>query len=52
MLKNKKHDIIINDYENIKRKHLIKLANLMLVNQEKFVKLKNKHISDKFLKNF
>lgn len=51
-MKNKKHDKIINDFENSKKKHLIKLANLMLANQKIFDKLKEKSISNNFLKNF
>jgi len=47
-----KHNKIINSYPKIKSSHLEKLATKMLKNDEKFRKLKEKKISDNFLKNF
>lgn len=52
MKKHKKHNDIINDFENTKRKHLDKLATKMLKNQETLDKLKEKSINPKFLDNF
>jgi len=52
MKKSKKHQKIIRDYETQKAKHLEKLANKMLENDEKLNKLKNKETSLKFLKYF
>jgi hypothetical protein len=50
--KHKKHDDIINDFENQKRKHLEKLGTKILVKQEKLDKLKEKHINTNFFKLF
>jgi hypothetical protein len=50
--KHKKHDDIINDYDNQKRRHLEKLATKQLKNDETFQKLKNKPIDPDFLKMF
>lgn len=52
ILKNKKHDKIINDYKNIKSKHLEKIADEMLKNQDKIDKLKEKKSKGDFLKLF
>ena len=51
-MKHKKHDSIINDYQNTKSKHLEKLATKMLENDEKFRTLKSKQMSTKFLNLF
>jgi hypothetical protein len=51
-LKHKNHDKILNDFNNTKRKHLKKLADKMLNNQEKMDKLKEKKINPNFLNNF
>ena len=48
----KKHDAIVNDYDNQKSKHLDKLASTMLKNDEKADKLKSKKMKGDFLKNF
>lgn len=51
-IKRKKHDQIINDYDKIKSKHLEKLANKMLKDEEKKSLLKNKVIKGDFLDKF
>ena len=48
----KKHNQIVKDYDNQKSKHLEKLTDKMLKNDEKFSKLKEKPIKGDFLKNF
>jgi hypothetical protein len=50
--KHKKHDQIINDYDKIKSKHLEKLANKMLKDDDKNNKLKDKNIKGDFLDKF
>jgi hypothetical protein len=50
--KNKKHDKIVNDFNNQKQKHLEKLATKMLDDQDKINKLKEKNINTDFLKLF
>jgi hypothetical protein len=50
--KHKKHDKIVNDYDNQKQKHLEKLASKMLENEEKFRILKDKKIKGNFLDLF
>jgi hypothetical protein len=50
--KHKKHDKIVNDYDNQKQKHLERLATKMLENEEKFRILKEKKINNKFLDLF
>jgi hypothetical protein len=50
--KHKKHDSIVNDFENQKQKHLEKLATKLLDVEEKNQRLKTKKISNKFLDNF
>jgi len=51
-IKRKKHDKLVNDYENQKRKHLDRLGKKMLDNDEKFRKLRDKEINDDFLDLF
>ena len=51
-IKRKKHDKLINDYDNQKNKHLERLAKKMLENDEKFSKLREKGINDSFLDLF
>jgi len=51
-IKRKKHDQIINDYDKIKSRHLEKLANKMLKDDEKYNKLKSKQIKGNFLDEF
>jgi len=51
-IKRKKHDQIINDYDKIKSRHLEKLANKMLKDDEKYNKLKSKQIKGNFLNEF
>ncbi len=51
-IKRKKHDKIINDYDKIKSRHLEKLADKMLKNDEKHNKLKSKQIKGNFLDEF
>jgi hypothetical protein len=48
----KKHDKIVKDYDKQKSKHLEKLTDKMLKNDEKAEKLKSKPIKGNFLKNF
>ena len=48
----KKHQAIVNDFDNQKSKHLDKLATQMLKNDEKANKLKSKPVKGYFLKNF
>ena len=50
--KNKKHDKIVNDFDNQKQKHLEKLATKMLDEQEKLNKLKDKKLNTDFLDLF
>ena len=49
---NKKHHKITKDYDKQKSKHLEKLTDKMLKNDEKANKLKSKPIKGDFLKNF
>ena len=51
-IKRKKHDQIVNDYDKIKSKHLEKLANKMLKDEEKNSLLKSKVIKGNFLDKF
>jgi len=51
-IKRKKHDQIVNDYDKIKSKHLEKLANKMLKDEEKNNLLKSKTIKGDFLDKF
>jgi len=52
MIKHKKHDKLVKDYEKQKSEHLDKLATKMLKNDEKMQKLKGKSINKKFLNLF
>ena len=51
-IKRKKHDQIINDYDKIKSRHLEKLANKMLKDEEKRDNLRLKTIKGEFLNKF
>ena len=51
-MKNKKHNKIVNDYSKIKSKHLDKLANRILKDDEKKEELKKYKLSKKFLDIF
>ena len=50
--KHRKHDKLVNDYENQKNKHLEKLATKTLEEQEKLSKLKEKKVNKNFLDLF
>jgi hypothetical protein len=50
--KNRKHDKIVKDYEKTKRKHLEKLADKMLEEQDKIDKLREKKSNGDFLELF
>jgi len=50
--KKRKHDKLVNDYANQKSKHLEKLADKMLEDQEKLSKLREKKTDGKFLDLF
>ena len=52
LLKIKKHDRIVNDFDKQKSKHVEKLATQMLKKDEQFQKLKEKKIDTNFLKLF
>jgi hypothetical protein len=49
---NKKHHKIIKDYDKQKSKHLEKLTDKMLKNDEKAQQLKTKQMKGDFLTNF
>ena len=49
---NKKHHKIIKDYDKQKNKHIEKLTDIMLKNDEKAQLLKSKTMKGDFLKNF
>jgi len=51
-IKNKKHQDIVNDFDNIKQSHLEKLASKSLENQEIFSILKDKKIDKNILDLF
>ena len=51
-IKKSKHDQIVNDYDKIKSKHLEKLANKMLKDDERNELLKTKKIKGDFLTKF
>tara|TARA_R110000744_G_scaffold164797_1_gene281882 strand:+ start:286 stop:462 length:177 start_codon:yes stop_codon:yes gene_type:complete len=51
-IKIKKHDQIVNDYDKIKSKHLERLANKILKDDEKRDNLRLKHIKGNFLDKF
>ena len=50
--KKRKHDKLVNDYEAQKSKHLEKLADKMLEDQERLSKLRDKKTDGKFLDLF
>jgi hypothetical protein len=50
--KKRKHDKLVNDYDNQKSKHLEKLADKMLEDQERLSKLRDKKSDGKFLDLF
>jgi hypothetical protein len=52
LIKKKKHEKIVNDFDNQKAKHVEKLATQMLKKDEQFQKLKEKKIDTNFLKLF
>jgi len=52
MVKNKKHNLLVKDYDKQKSEHLDKLATKMLKNDDKTQKLKEKKINTNFLKLF
>jgi hypothetical protein len=52
MIKHKKHNKIVKDYNKQKSKHLENLATKNLAIDEKFRKLSEKKIKGEFLKNF
>jgi hypothetical protein len=47
-----KHKNLINNYKDIKSKHLEKLGTRMLKNEEKFHRLKEKKFNANFLNKF
>ena len=51
-MKSKKHEKIVKDYQKEKAKHLEKLADDILANQEKFDKFREKKSTGKFLNLF
>ena len=51
-IKKRKHDQIVNDYDKVKSRHLEKLANKMLKDDEKNSLLKSKVIKGNFLDKF
>ena len=51
-IKRKKHDKIVNDYDKIKSRHLEKLANKILKDEERRYNLREKNIKGDFLNKF
>ena len=51
-IKMKKHDKIVNDYDKIKSKHLEKIANKILKDEEKRDNLRSKNINGDFWNKF
>ena len=51
-IKRKKHDKIVNDYDKIKSRHLEKLVNKILKDEERRDNLRSKQINPKFLDEF
>jgi hypothetical protein len=51
-IKRSKHDKLVKDYDKQKEKHLERLANKMLKDDEKNNRLKNKTIKGDFLDKF
>lgn len=52
IMKHKKHDKLVKDYETQKAEHLEKLATKMLKDDERNQKLKEKTINNNFLNLF
>jgi len=52
LLKKKKHNKIVNDYDRTKSKHLERLADKMLEDQDRLDKLREKNSDVKFLDLF
>jgi len=51
-MKSKKHNKIVKDYDKQKSKHLERLADQILKNDEKLQQLKEKEIDPRFLNLF
>ena len=51
-IKRKKHDKIVKDYDKIKSKHLEKLANKILKDEERRDNLRSKNINGDFWNKF
>ena len=51
-MKSKKHTKLVKDFNKQKQRHLEKLVDKMLANDEKFSKLKGKNIDPGFLNLF
>ncbi len=51
-IKRKKHDKIVKDYDKIKSKHLEKLANKILKDEERRDNLRSKNINGDFWDKF
>ena len=51
-IKKKKHDHIVYDYDKIKSRHLEKLANKILKDEEKRDNLRSKNVNGDFWKKF
>ena len=51
-MKIKKHNKIIDDYDEIKSRHLEKLSTKILATDKKFRKLRDKKVKGDFLNNF
>ena len=51
-MRSKKHKAIVNDYDKIKSKHLVKLGSKILDNDDKAKQLKSRPVKGNFLKNF
>ena len=51
-IKRKKHDRIVNDYDKIKSRHLEKLADKILKDEERRDNLRSKNINGDFWNKF
>jgi len=51
-IKRSKHDKLVNDYDKQKEKHLERLANKMLKDEDKKERLRSKTIKGDFLNKF
>ena len=51
-IKRGKHDQIVNDYDKIKSRHLEKLANKIIKDEEKRDNLRSKNINQNFWSKF